>query len=183
LLRKGFQVIEARDGHFERCRWLVSKALAIDGTIIDIGCADGFLFRNVARERTTFVDKSPDAEKKCAGLNFRLADAHNLPFPDGSFDVAVLGDTLEHVEDPVKVLREAWRVCRVKLLITVPLEREWGPQVKPFSNPLHVRFYDEAMLRSHLEGAGIRDFELVKIKGGGWVFLAAEIKKGEVGLV
>jgi hypothetical protein len=87
-----------------------------------------------------------------------------------------LGETLEHVRDPVQVLREAYRVCRKKLLITVPLEAEWEPQVKPFTTPSHVRFYDEAMLRRHLEEAGISDFELVKIKGGGWVFLAVESK-------
>jgi len=169
------KVIEAPDGHFERCKWLVSKALAVGGTIVDIGSSDCWMFRDVAKDRTVFVDIDPEAGKKCKGLNFCLADAHNLPFVDNSFDVAVLGDVLEHVENPIRVLREAYRVCRRKLLITVPLEHEWEPHVKPFANPDHIRFYSERMLRRHLREAGIKNFDLIKIKGGGWVFLAVEV--------
>jgi ubiquinone/menaquinone biosynthesis C-methylase UbiE len=162
---------------FERCRWLVSKTLAVPGTTVDIGCADAFMFRDIARDRTVFVDIDPKLRGKNRGLNFLLADAHHLPFRDNCFDVAVLGETLEHVRDPVQALKEAYRVCRVKLLVTVPLEYEWEPHVKPFTNPLHVRFYDENMLRSHLREAGIEGYRLVKIKGGGWVFLAVEAEK------
>jgi demethylmenaquinone methyltransferase/2-methoxy-6-polyprenyl-1,4-benzoquinol methylase len=173
------EVIEAHDGYYERCRWLVNKALGVPGTTIDVGCADAFMFRDIARDRTVEVDVDPKLREKNKGLNFFLADAHQLPFRDESFDVAVLGETLEHVGDPVRVLKEAYRVCKVKLLITVPLEHEWEPQVKPFTNPSHIRFYDEPMLAGHLKEAGIEDYRLVKIKGGGWVFLAVEAKKLE----
>jgi ubiquinone/menaquinone biosynthesis C-methylase UbiE len=171
------EVVEAPDGHYERCRWLVSKALAVGGTIVDIGCADAFMFRDIARDRTVEVDINPKLREKNRGLNFFLADAHHLPFRDESFDLAVLGDTLEHVRDPVQVLKEAYRVCKVKLLITVPLEYEWEPQVKPFTAASHIRFYDEEMLRSHLREAGIEGYKMIKIRGGGWVFLAVEAKK------
>jgi demethylmenaquinone methyltransferase/2-methoxy-6-polyprenyl-1,4-benzoquinol methylase len=171
------EVIKVPDGYYERCRWLVNKALNVPGIAIDIGCADAFMFRDIARDRTVFVDINPEVLEKNKGLNFFLTDAHNLPFRDKCFDVAVLGETLEHVQDPVQVLKEAYRVCKNKLLITVPLEYEWEPQVKPFANPLHMRFYDESLLRSHLKEAGIEDYKMVKIKGGGWVFLAVETKK------
>jgi len=170
------KIIEAPDGHFERCKWLVSKALAVEGTIIDIGCDDGFMFRDVASKRTVFVDNNPKLRDKFKGLSFCLADAHKLPFKDNSFNVAVLGDVLEHVEDTIQVLREAYRVCKKKLLITVPLEYEWEAHVKPFTNPNHIRFYSKRMLTRHLREAGINSFEMVKIKGGGWVFLAVEAK-------
>jgi SAM-dependent methyltransferase len=171
------EVVEAHDGYFERCRWLVDKALGVPGTTIDVGCADAFMFRDIARDRTVEVDVDRRFKEKNRGLNFFLADAHHLPFRDGSFDVAVLGETLEHVRDPVQVLREVYRVCKVKLVLTVPVEREWEPQVKPFTTPSHIRFYDEEMLRSHLREAGIEGYRIIKIKGGGWVFLAVEAKK------
>jgi len=171
------EVIEAQDGYYERCRWLINKALSIPGATVDIGCADAFMFRDIARDRTVEVDIDPKLKEKNRGLNFFLADAHNLPFRDESFNVAVLGDILEHVRAPVQVLKEAYRVCKVKLVLTVPVEGEWEPQVKPFTNPSHIRFYDEEMLRSHLREAGIEGYRLVKIKGGGWVFLAVEAKK------
>ena len=39
-------------------------------------------------------------------------EAQEIPFPDSSFDGVVLGEILEHVFDPEKVLAEAYRVVR-----------------------------------------------------------------------
>lgn len=41
-----------------------------------------------------------------------VADAHSLPFPDGSIDVILLKNVLEHVREPGKVLSEIERVLR-----------------------------------------------------------------------
>lgn len=120
---------------FERCRWLVNNALSVPGTTVDVGCADAFMFRDIARDRTIFVDVDRKLREKNRKLNFFVADAHNLPFRDGCFDVAVLGETLEHVRDPVQVLKEVYRVCRVKLLLTVPLEKS-GAAGEAFHNAL-----------------------------------------------
>jgi ubiquinone/menaquinone biosynthesis C-methylase UbiE len=50
------------------------------------------------------------------------ADAHDLPFADGAFDVVVCGEVLEHVKSPIGVLAEARRVLRPggRLVATVP---------------------------------------------------------------
>lgn len=50
------------------------------------------------------------------------ADASHFPFKDGCFDAVVCSELLEHVPDPVAVLREAYRVLRENgaLLICVP---------------------------------------------------------------
>ena len=41
-----------------------------------------------------------------------IADAHELPFPEDSFDLIVLPHALEFTDDPHLMLREAWRVIR-----------------------------------------------------------------------
>jgi SAM-dependent methyltransferase len=50
-------------------------------------------------------------------------DMHQLPYPDGTFDVVVHSDTLEHVESPVHALAECGRVLRPggALIYTVPV--------------------------------------------------------------
>jgi SAM-dependent methyltransferase len=45
-------------------------------------------------------------------LDVRYADAHDLPFPDASFDVAFSLSSIEHFEDPARAAREMARVLR-----------------------------------------------------------------------
>jgi ubiquinone/menaquinone biosynthesis C-methylase UbiE len=46
-----------------------------------------------------------------ANVTFEEADATDLPFADGAFDLVCSRRTLHHVGDPVAVLRELVRVC------------------------------------------------------------------------
>lgn len=51
-----------------------------------------------------------------------VADAAKIPLPDESYDAVILGEILEHVPDPVAVLKEARRLLRRegRVLATVP---------------------------------------------------------------
>lgn len=81
-----------------------------EGKIVNIACGeDPAMFGDEA----THVDQDIYCHK-----NFVQADAHKLPFKDDEFDTAVLGDMLEHVLDPVQVLREAARVAK-KIVVTI----------------------------------------------------------------
>lgn len=56
------------------------------------------------------------AQRRCelAGLqhDLRVADAENLPFPDGTFDVVYSYGVMHHSPDTARCLREAWRVLK-----------------------------------------------------------------------
>jgi SAM-dependent methyltransferase len=45
-------------------------------------------------------------------LEFRVADALNLPFDDASFDVTICSHVYEHVPDPARMFFEIYRVLR-----------------------------------------------------------------------
>lgn len=50
--------------------------------------------------------------RESGNLSFRQGDAHDLPFEDGSFDIAYCRYVLEHVAQPGTVLREMHRVLK-----------------------------------------------------------------------
>jgi ubiquinone/menaquinone biosynthesis C-methylase UbiE len=108
-------------------------ALAADarpGTVLDAGCGSGFVTRwlqvGLPDARIAGVDVSNDALRRASRrvpeASFSSADVHDLPFPDGSFDLVVCTEVLEHVADPVAAMRELARVSRDRVLVTVPHE-------------------------------------------------------------
>src|ERR671932_1378084 len=81
--------------------------------ILDIGCGLGMYvekFRNFS-DRVYGVDVDSD---KVAQASQRLpniveAPGEALPFPDESFDVILLNEVIEHVDDDRATIREAYR--------------------------------------------------------------------------
>jgi ubiquinone/menaquinone biosynthesis C-methylase UbiE len=112
-----------------RWTWIVSH---VEGKILDVGSGSGetWLQTGSLNLDVTLLDL---ACYKPAPYPFIWADAHHLPFKDKCFDTVVLSEVLEHVVDFEKVLAEAVRVCRKKLVITVPDEHNWEKAVKPFT--------------------------------------------------
>ena len=110
----------------DRFQWILQHC-EIGKKIIDIGSQDGHTFKNT--EFSGYVT-SVDIDKYDFP-GFIQMDANKLEFPDKTFDIAILGEILEHVASPVMVLKEANRVAK-RVLITVPNEFEWDKSLFPF---------------------------------------------------
>lgn len=65
--------------------------------------------------------------------NFTRGDAHRIPFKDNAFETIVLGDVLEHVPDPIMVLKECDRICSDRIVISLPNESEWSKDLNPYN--------------------------------------------------
>jgi ubiquinone/menaquinone biosynthesis C-methylase UbiE len=97
--------------------------------LLDIGCGDGAVLEAIAGDRPEWklagveiAQRAADiAAERCPDAEIQRYDGTTLPFDDGAFDVGVLSHVLEHVTDPIAVLREAARACRV-VVVEVPLE-------------------------------------------------------------
>jgi ubiquinone/menaquinone biosynthesis C-methylase UbiE len=55
-------------------------------------------------------------KKQQRPIRFEVADVHGLPFPDNSFDLALVQSILHHDDDPADIVREAFRVAPVILI-------------------------------------------------------------------
>ncbi len=132
----------------------------------------------------TALDLSPDLLKiaeyraQARGLkNFttRQADAHSLPFPDNSFDLATSRFGVMFFRDPVLALRELLRVlrpgARACFLTWGPFEQPYwqsmmgvahrhagGPLLEP-GGPDPFRFAAPGSLSSVMRDAGFREVE------------------------
>jgi SAM-dependent methyltransferase len=108
----------------ERIRRLVAAAhLTGAERVLDIATGPGYIaeaFAGNAREvvgvdlteAMLAIGKQRTKERSISNVSFRAADAQNLPFENGAFDVVVCRLALHHLMEPLQVLREMVRVCR-----------------------------------------------------------------------
>jgi SAM-dependent methyltransferase len=142
--------------------------------VLNAGAGSGSFTRSLAKRgfEVTSVDASPAAVEVLARRvpgEVTLADVTKLPFANGAFDAAVLGEVLEHVEDDLGALAEVARVLEPAgvLALSVPA----GPARFGESDRWagHLRRYSREDLVSACEGAG---FLVQRCLGWGFPFSA-----------
>ncbi len=94
-----------------------------DASVLDLGCGDGTLLARLARKCTgpaVGVDVKTDNVLACVSRGLDVIDADlNKPlatFADGQFDVVVLSQALQNVENTLGVLAEMLRVGRQAII-------------------------------------------------------------------
>ena len=108
---------------FRRTARVIADRLPAGAQILEIAPGPGFLAIELARlgaYQITGLDVSKSFVRiatenaRMAGLNidFRLGDAHALPFVPGSFDFIVCRAAFKNFSDPVKALGEMRRVLK-----------------------------------------------------------------------
>jgi len=99
-------------------------------TVLDAGCGEGVLSVMMAQKGAvvTGCDLSEPnikqsrlfAKEKGVTVDFVVADAEFLPFPDSSFDLVVSSHVLEHLPDFDKGLQEVMRVTKKRAVVAIP---------------------------------------------------------------
>ncbi|WP_068783797.1 glycosyltransferase [Paenibacillus phocaensis] len=103
------------------------------GDVLEIGCGSGDLSIFIACHGSQLYGIDIEAvaidlaRHKTAKLgidtcHFQLGNAYGLDFKSNLFDTIVIGDVLKQVDDPKKVIIEAYRVCKPggTIIISVP---------------------------------------------------------------
>lgn len=130
--------------------------------ILDLPCGRGFylnMLRYVSNCKLVGADLDWEvikvAKRHIADLNdthIQRASIYRMPYPNNYFDAVILSEILEHIEDDVAGLREAWRVLKPggAVAITVPNANYpfwWDP-----INKLLERLFDRHIQRGMLAG-------------------------------
>jgi SAM-dependent methyltransferase len=120
-------------------RMAEAARLAPGQTVLDVACGTGVLAREAAARvapggAVTGLDRNEAmltvAHRRAPALEWRLAHAESLPFPDAAFDAVVSQFGLMFFEDYTGALREMWRVLRpggrLAVAVWAPLETSPG---------------------------------------------------------
>jgi SAM-dependent methyltransferase len=132
--------------------------------ILDVGCGAGGMLEPLSRYGTaTGVDMSPELVEFCHQRGFPnvvVGSAYELPAPDGSVDLVTLFDTIEHVPDDDRALREARRVLAPGGLVFISTPAYQFLYANNDRVAHHERRYTARKLRQKLLAA---DFDPIKI--------------------
>ena len=94
--------------------------------VLDLGCGDGSLGYKLITMKScevSGVDLSEEVVKKAKekGIVASVGDLEEgLEFPDETFDYVVICDVLEHVIEPLCLLKEALRVSKRYVIVAFP---------------------------------------------------------------
>lgn len=133
-------------------RYMNAKPYIKGKRVLDAACGEGYgtrLIYDWGAASVVGVDISEaavlTAEKNFGNphVEYLVHDVEELPFPDNSFDVVVSLETVEHLNDPVKFLKEMRRVLKENgtAIISCPNDNYYAQNVPDYINIYHKRRY------------------------------------------
>ena len=138
--------------------------------LLDVGCGNGEFLKFAGQLGWTAegidVDASAVATARAEGCNAIHGSLEELPFRPGSYRHVTLAHVIEHVVDPVKLLRQC-------LPLLVPSGRLWlqtpnlrsighdvfGPAWRGLEPPRHLVLFNQRALAAALAAAGFTGIE------------------------
>jgi 2-polyprenyl-3-methyl-5-hydroxy-6-metoxy-1,4-benzoquinol methylase len=136
------------------------------GRLLEVGAAAGLFMKSAERAGWTVQGLEPlpapaTFARERLGLDVLQETVESAPFAEATFDAVAMFETIEHVLDPVAVLRAVRRLMRPRglLVLTTPnwealtrhaLGRQWAV----ISPAEHLYYFSEATLTAMLTRAG-----------------------------
>ncbi|WP_145039261.1 glycosyltransferase [Paenibacillus sp. Y412MC10] len=172
-----------RNRNQQELKRMAATAPLCKGNVLEIGCANGDLSIFIASHgaRLYGIDIDPVAidlaRHKTAELGidtckFQLGNGYELQYKDNTFDTVVVAEVLEHVDDPKKIIMEAYRVCKPdgKVIISVPNRYS-------IPDPDHCNIFTKEILNNLVEYAVDSSLEWVDDLPKEWI-MGTLIKSG-----
>jgi ubiquinone/menaquinone biosynthesis C-methylase UbiE len=99
-------------------------------TVLDVGCGEGYVTNHIKQykndiyvEGIDFYDEVIETAKSLhPEIKFSKGSIYKLPYNAKTFDLLVVSEVLEHLEQPEKAIDEIKRVSKKYFIITVPNE-------------------------------------------------------------
>ena len=164
-----------RDGYVDPARFAVHHYPLLHlfemyhpppGRLLEVGAAAGLFMKSAQSAGWEVQGVEPMAAaatfaRDTFGLDVFTGTLADAPFEPGSFDAAVMFETVEHLQDPIGVLRNVRRLLRQRglLVMSTPnweafTRHALGEQWAVISPAEHLYYFSEATLTAALKQAG-----------------------------
>jgi SAM-dependent methyltransferase len=158
ILRTGKGIIGQLETSFG-AYWYKSR-FAGKSPILDLGPGRCWFTKQNANAIVA-VDNSPELVEHFGkeGINIKLGDAYNIPFPDEYFEGAFCCWLFEHLPDPERSIKEIHRVLKPGgyLCLIIPSPND---MVSFYDDYTHVRPYTHTSLKQLAENAAFARYQI-----------------------
>lgn len=140
-------------------RHKIGSLLKQEERVLDVGCGPGWNFDHFLKHGPSVYYRGTDYSERFirvanqrTGINiFKVGDVRHIEEPDGSFDVVIMQDCLEHTDGYEKPLQEALRVATKRVVITFwHLQDEDDPHINVDGGDTFGAWYDKREWENHL---------------------------------
>jgi SAM-dependent methyltransferase len=156
---------------FAKSARLIQEVIPLPGRLLDIGCGYGFFLEEMAR----LGWQVEGSEISVTGIRYAREklelNVSDRPLPrpdwqDNCYDVITLFYVIEHLQNPLVVLREARRLLRPGGLLllrwphTAPIAkilRPWAKRMKLYQAPSHLFDFSPVTIYKILDQLGFRE--------------------------
>jgi 2-polyprenyl-3-methyl-5-hydroxy-6-metoxy-1,4-benzoquinol methylase len=165
---------------------LLLRHVGAGKNVLELGCSTGYVTRRLLQQKCTVTALESDGEaaRVAAGTGAAVLtrDLNCAAWTGGlkpEFDVVLMGDVLEHLRYPIKVLQQVRPLLRSEgyAVICLPNVAHWVTRLQialgqfnyqPIGtlDATHLRFFTLSSARQMIEAAGFRLLRFDPIIGG-----------------
>jgi 2-polyprenyl-3-methyl-5-hydroxy-6-metoxy-1,4-benzoquinol methylase len=158
----------------------------VGGKLLDVGCGNGWFIRKMKELGwdVTGVDFDAKAVDFCKsqGLSVSLGSLETQNYPNNYFDVITINHVIEHLYNPLDVIRECHRILKKggSLIIETPNSLSWLHMYIYKQNwfsldpPRHIMIYNPCNLKEMVSMAGFSDISsLSTTRNESWVSIGS----------
>ena len=132
---------KVRERRAKKYSALFENFVPFGSTVLDIGAGRGFIAKNISKKRKAKITLLDVIDFNQINLPFVLYDGKTIPFAAHSFDISLLISVLHHCDKPERILGEAIRVSKSRVIIFEELyENFWQKKLQSFLDILFNLF-------------------------------------------
>ena len=157
---------------YDRTRALLNRLYPQGGRLLEVGSSLGYLLDVFKKDGWDVMGVEPFYQacrhsREELGLDVKNAILETAGLPEASFDVVLLNHVIEHIDDPMRTLREVNRILKPEghFVIETPrydtlMFKLLGRRERSLGCAGHIYFFTTQTLKNLYEAAGFKTVQL-----------------------